>query len=185
MLTLALTPAFGYGENGMKIRMLVGLIAVILGGPTLAYGQASELAELRAEIRALTSRLVALESRQDDVEIAPTPPAAPGAVEGFKLNADFRYRHNTIDEAGLTRRDRHRMRARIGLSSNITEDVEVGFRLSSGGTNPVSGNQDLDTGFSRKSIGIDLAYFKWKFTDQLTFSGGKMPNPFFRAGGTG
>jgi hypothetical protein len=186
MLTLALTPALDYGENCMKIRLLVGLAAAILVGPTLAYGQANELAELRAEIRALTSRLVALEANQAEVAEVRTPAVAPAPLfEGVKLKADFRYRHNTIDEAGLERRDRNRIRARIGITGDVTDDVEVGFRLSSGGTNPVSGNQNLDTGFSRKSIGFDLAYFKWKFTDQLTVSGGKIPNPFYRAGGNG
>ena len=171
----------------MKIRLLVGLVAAIVGAPTLAYGQASEIAELRAAVAALTSRLAALEAKQAQVAEAPpapTPAVAP-EFDGVKLDADLRYRHESIDEAGLPRRDRQRIRARIGLSGDVTETVDIGFQLATGGSSPISGNQSLDTGFSRKTIGLDLAYFNWQLSDQLKLTGGKMKNPFNRVGDNG
>ena len=170
----------------MKISVLVGLVVLILGGPTLAYGQASEIAALRAELAALNSRLAALEAKQTEIAPAPSAKTLPASLfEGVKLKADLRYRHESIDEAGLPRRDRNRIRARIGLSGDVTETVDIGFQLATGGSSPISGNQSLDTGFSRKSIGLDLAYFNWKLSDQLKLTGGKMKNPFNRVGGNG
>jgi hypothetical protein len=58
----------------------------------------------------------------------------------------------------------------------------VGLQLATGGDDPVSANQTLDTGFERKPIGVDRAFFSWAATDELTFTGGKIANPFFRAG---
>ena len=175
----------------MKIRLLVVLLAVVHAGPSFADGDADEIAELKALIGSLSDRLAALESRTAVAAPVPQPVPAPApkagssALEGIKLKADLRYRHETIDESGLERRDRNRIRARIGLSGDVTEDVEIGFQLATGGTSPVSGNQSLDTGFSRKAIGLDLAYFNWALNEQMTVSGGKMKNPFHRVGGNG
>jgi hypothetical protein len=38
-------------------------------------------------------------------------------------------------------------------------------------------------GFSRKSIGVDRAFFDWSISDTLAVRGGKMGNPLFRPGG--
>ena len=57
-----------------------------------------------------------------------------------------------------------------------------GSKLATGGDDPVSANQTLDAGFSRKPIGVDRAFFSWAATEQLTFTGGKMANPFYRPG---
>jgi hypothetical protein len=54
---------------------------------------------------------------------------------------------------------------------------------TTGEDNPISGNQSLDTGLSRKSIGVDRAFFEWDATDQIAVRGGKMANPMFRPGG--
>jgi len=175
----------------MKIRVLVGLFVVVVSGPTLAEGTVGEIAELRAVIASLSDRLAVLENNNATAAATAQPAPVPArqfgspAIDGIKLKADLRYRHESIDESGLQRRDRNRIRARIGLSGDVTEDVEIGFQLATGGTSPISGNQSLDTGFSRKSFGLDLAYFNWKVTDQMTVSGGKIKNPFRRVGGNG
>jgi hypothetical protein len=54
--------------------------------------------------------------------------------------------------------------------------------LATGGDDPVSANQSLDGGFTRKPIGVDRAFFAWQATEQLSITGGKMPNPFYRPG---
>ena len=79
-------------------------------------------------------------------------------------------------------RHRHRIRARFGVTADVADNVRVGLTLATGGDDPVSANQTLDTGFNRKPIGVDRAFFSWAATDELTFTGGKMANPFFRPG---
>ena len=82
----------------------------------------------------------------------------------------------------LAGRQRHRIRARFGVTADVAEDVQVGLTLATGGDDPISANQTLDTGFSRKPIGVDRAFFRWAATDELTFTGGKIANPFYRPG---
>lgn len=81
-----------------------------------------------------------------------------------------------------SRTDRNvaRLRARLRIDANITDKVEVGFRLASGDQNsPVSTNQLLGGGFTKKNIWLDQAYVTLKpgLGTALTF--GRMPNPFW------
>ena len=117
------------------------------------------------------------------VEVAVPPPAARSWTEGLVLDGDLRYRHETINDDAVSVRHRHRMRARANATATLNEDMEVGFGLSTGGIANDSGNQSFDAGFSRKSVGVDRAYFDWSLSDTLTLLGGKMSNPFFRPGG--
>ena len=155
-----------------------------------------EIVQLKARIALLEERLARIEASVagDDeavvevevervVEIAPQRSAEPSWTEGLILDGDLRYRHETIDDDAVSVRHRHRIRARANATATLNEDMEVGFGLSTGGIANDSGNQSLDGGFSRKSIGVDLAYFDWNLTQSLTLAGGKMPNPFFRPGG--
>jgi hypothetical protein len=94
----------------------------------------------------------------------------------------MRYRHEVINEELVTDRHRHRIRARFGVTADVADNVAVGLQLATGGDDPVSANQTLDSGFNRKPIGVDRAFFRWDATDDLTFIGGKMANPFFKPG---
>ena len=119
--------------------------------------------------------------------VAVAPPAtdarvAAAAPPNVRFSGDLRYRHESINEEGQAERQRQRIRARFGVTADIAENVRVGLTLATGGDDPVSANQSLDTGFSRKPIGVDRAFFTWAATDELTFTGGKMANPFYRPG---
>jgi hypothetical protein len=121
---------------------------------------------------------------------APTAPApvvveprvAADVAPNVRLSGDLRYRHESIAEEGETDRHRQRIRARVGVTADVADNVRVGLTLATGDDDPVSANQTLDTGFSRKSIGVDRAFFSWAATEELTFTGGKMANPFYRPG---
>jgi hypothetical protein len=163
-----------------------------------AAGQSAataEIAAIRAEMAELMARLERLEQATvaTDRGSSPTPAAAPAApvvetrvaanaAPAIRFAGDLRYRHETINEANEVERNRHRIRARFGVTADIAENVRVGLQLASGTDDPVSANQTLDTGFNRKPVGIDRAFFSWAATDQLTFTGGKFANPFFRPG---
>lgn len=104
-------------------------------------------------------------------------------VDRITLKGDVRLRHERIDEDGEEDRARGRFRTRLGLSAEVSDDVNFVLQFASGGDNPVSTNQSFDGGFSTKDIGVDLAYVDWTVNDNLKFYGGKMKNPLYRAGG--
>ncbi len=106
-------------------------------------------------------------------------------ADTLKLGGDFRFRHEYIDQDGKEERQRQRIRARVGLTAKPSDEVTIGFQLStSEGGDPVAGNQTLDNGFSRKDVFIDLAYLDWHpgALEGLNFVGGKMPMPFHTVG---
>ena len=166
---------------------VAGAIMVWAASPVLAQtGPAAELTALRAQVAQLSERLEALEQRLagsveiEEVMIAPRPEPASSWTETVELAGDLRYRHETINEAGLSVRHRARIRARLGVTSDVADNVSVGFGLTTGGDNPISGNQTLGDGFSHKAIDLDYAYFDWGLTEDLNLVGGKMRNPFYR-----
>ena len=183
----------------MRKSLAAGVVAACLTLVMDAAGQpgvSTEIAAIKAEIAALSARLERLEQTTASAGVAPAPaPAAaapaPVVVEprvaaaiapNVRLSGDLRYRHETIAEEGEPDRHRQRIRARFGVTADVADNVRVGLTLATGADDPVSANQTLDTGFSRKSIGVDRAFFSWAATEELTFTGGKMANPFYRPG---
>lgn len=69
------------------------------------------------------------------------------------------------------------------MNADLSDDLTVGITLATGASNPVSANQSLDGGFTRKDIGFDRAFFAWNVRDDVTLRGGKMGIPMFRPGG--
>lgn len=147
------------------------VIAALLAGAARAQPQETDsTTQLRVEIDALRARL-------DEIEASETE------QRRIEFSGDFRYRHDTInDDLATTERSRHRIRARFNVAADLGDDLSVGIRLATGSSNPVSANQTLDGGFSRKDFGVDRAYFRWEINDELSMVGGKMANPMFRPG---
>ncbi|MDD3642330.1 MAG: putative porin [Candidatus Krumholzibacteria bacterium] len=113
-----------------------------------------------------------------------TAPALAGAAEWhekIKLGGDFRHRYEMIqDESKDADRHRWRIRARLGLTAAVADEVKAQVQLASGGDDPVSTNQTMSDAFSTKALGLDLAYFTWspKAFEGFSFTGGKMKQPF-------
>jgi hypothetical protein len=142
-----------------------------------AYAQSNTAAEnstLRTEVEALRARVDQLEGSSAEHS---------SATDRLSVSGDFRFRHETIDDEASTKRSRERIRARLNVNSVLGDDLTVGFTLATGASNPVSANQSLDGGFSRKDIGFDRAFFAWDINDDLKLRGGKMGNPLFRPAG--
>lgn len=117
--------------------------------------------------------------------------------EKIKFKGDFRNRFEYIEDETVldsngdeVKRYRERIRFRIGATADIGKDLKVGFRIASGeSADPVSTNQSLTTGFSKKGITLDLAYADYKASESSPMSGfqavvGKMDNPFYKPGGS-
>ena len=75
-----------------------------------------------------------------------------GEATALRFSGDLRYRHESINEDTIGERHRQRLRARFGLTADVTDDVRVGLTLATGGDDPVSANQTLDGGFSREEL---------------------------------
>lgn len=118
------------------------------------------------------------------------------------LFGDIRYRHEGFYNSTLTNnqptRNRERIRARLGLGVNISEELQGRLRVVTGDAgDPISTNQTLSDLFTRKPINLDWAYITvapWKSLglDKLsgserpmfTFTGGKQPVSLFLPGGS-
>jgi hypothetical protein len=125
----------------------------------------------------------------------------PDWVTALKINGDFRGRYDGVynpdpfpTAPALFDRHRFRYRLRAGITANLRDDMEVGFRLTSseavnsttsvatpsGGTanaitgmqggDPISGNSSFSDNGSKKFVYIDLAYAKWKFVNVPQFN---------------
>ncbi len=155
-----------------------------------------EIAQLKTRIALLEERLARIEGlaaggleaeteiEAERVVVMPAQrPAEPSWTESVRLSGDLRYRHESVNDDAFDERHLHRIRARANITADLDDNMTAGFGLSTGGVANDSGNQTLDGGFSRKSVGVDLAFFDWKLSDRLNLVGGKMPNPFFRPTG--
>lgn len=111
--------------------------------------------------------------------LTPTVFAADSWAEQIKLNGDFRYRYEYIDTEGKDERHRNRLRLRIGMMAKVNDTVDVGAVLATGGDDPVSTNQTLDSQSTTKDIRLDQGYFSWKPLQGLSIKGGKFKNPFY------
>jgi len=103
-------------------------------------------------------------------------------TDRISFKGDLRIRYEGIDRESQESRNRSRYRARLGLSAEVTADVNVIMQIASGADNPVSRNVTFDGGFTTKDIGFDLVYVDWAAADGLHVLAGKMKNPLFRAG---
>ena len=112
----------------------------------------------------------------------------------IKFSGDFQNRFEyTSDDTvknstDVVKRYRERIRLRVGASADVVQDLKVHFRLNSGeGSNPISSYQSLTTGFSKKSVVLDLAYAEYKPSSESSLFGlnavvGKINTPFYRPG---
>jgi hypothetical protein len=77
-------------------------------------------------------------------------------------------------------RDRFRLRARLDMLAKVSDQLEAGFRLTTGNTtDPLSPNQTLGNSFARNSFVLDRAYLRYDPERWLTVWGGRIPNPWF------
>lgn len=133
--------------------------------------------------------VTAAETEATDAAPAPLPAPLPSWTDSLTLKGDFRYRFESIgddskrDAGGDTyTRQRDRIRARLGAEANVNDRVKAGLELSTGRTDPVSGNQSLGDGFGKEEFRLSLAYLEYDvlgdLPGDLRLLAGKMKNPF-------
>jgi hypothetical protein len=182
-------------------RLLFPTLAIGLLASPASFGAVSdeEIEELREQLALVSQRLEELAAENAELRRAQNESAtaiadvkttvaqaAPVATDNWsdriRLDGDFRYRYERIDPEGSDTRRRNRIRARVNVKADVSDDIEVGFGLATGGDDPVSTNQTLGGGGSSKDVSLNLAYADWEVMDGLHLIGGKFKNPLYRAG---
>ncbi len=106
--------------------------------------------------------------------------SAQNWADKTKIKGDIRLREEFINQDDKDERNRIRLRARVGIEAEVSDDLTVKVGVASGSDDPVSTNQTLGEGFSKKGLNIDKAYFIWspEALGGVAVHGGKMDNPF-------
>jgi hypothetical protein len=99
------------------------------------------------------------------------------APEAFQQVSGQNISNTTVD------RDRERLRARLGVTARVTQDISAALRLTTGSSSdPVSTNQTLGNYGSKYNFALDRAFLRARsqdFLPWLTTTAGRIPNPFF------
>jgi len=182
-----------------RILFLAVLVCIVASPAAFAAVSDEDFAELREQLAAVSARLEELAAENAELRtaqnqadtvisqvkttVAGTPAASESWADRVKLDGDFRYRAESIDMEGSDVRKRHRIRARTNIKAQVSDNIDIGFGLATGGDDPVSTNQTLGGGGSSKNVVLNLAYADWEVADGLHLIGGKFKNPLTRVGG--
>jgi hypothetical protein len=102
------------------------------------------------------------------------------AGSGFDVNLNS----NPLNKPPLlntnqNRTNQLRIRARLGLSADISDSTTAGIRLATGNdNNPVSTSQTLGGGDAKKNLWLDQAWLGYRFNENLKVVAGRFGNPF-------
>jgi Putative porin len=124
---------------------------------------------------------------QDSPKVAEAERITKGAEWASRISwkADTRYRYESVDPEGAVEQQRQRIRARLSMTAKINDTLTgtIGIATNGGTGDPRSTNQTLGESWTRKGIGLDLAYVDWKPVDSFGMSFGKMPQPWYKVSG--
>jgi len=181
----------------MKRNLISLAVAGALGcaaafAPAPAFAQSAEIEALKAQLAALSSKIEQLEQSQaqtkkavEETQATADRTADTVAQEKSRLSfaGDLRYRNETFDVQYVDRnRSRDRIRARLNATFRANDTVTGVLGISTGGTDPRSGNQTLTDQNSRKEFDLDLAYVTWAPNASWKFTAGKQRYPWQRTG---
>ncbi len=172
----------------MKRTLTLALLIFVVATPNvMAEVSDADFELLREQLAAMSQRLDQLAAENAELRQAQNrteEPAVPAKTwsDRVTLDGDFRYRYETIDVEDSSKRRRNRIRARTNIRAKVADDIDIGFGLATGGSDPVSTNQTLGGGGSSKSIALNLAYVDWEASDGLHLFAGKFKNPLTRVG---
>jgi cell division protein FtsB len=151
---------------------------------------AADIDALKAQLAALSAKIEQLEKSQaqtrktvEETQATSDKTADVVAQEKSRLsfNGDLRYRYEGFDVQYVERnRERDRIRARFNANFRVNDTVTGVLGISTGSTDPRSGNQTLTDQNSRKDFDLDLAYVTWAPHAQWKLTAGKQRYPWQR-----
>ncbi|MFH2145196.1 MAG: putative porin [Candidatus Omnitrophota bacterium] len=105
----------------------------------------------------------------------------PTWIQTMKFKGDLRLRYqneekDTTKASGVTtaKRERARVRFRLGAEARVSDDWKVNFGLASGSTDPRSTNQTFQDNFASKTIMLDYAYGTYALNNNIDIKCGKI-----------
>lgn len=119
------------------------------------------------------------ESRATDVKLGEW-------LDVVRVSGDMRIRHEMFqkESPGAVDRNRQRARFRIGVESQLPNNLTLAFRFATGAGDQVSTNQSFDNLSEQKQVRFDQFFMKWspKNTDEevITLAAGRLQNNFWR-----
>src|SRR6187402_2717900 len=161
--------------------------------PAPAFAQsAADIDALKAQLAALSAKIEQLEKSQtqtrktvDETQATADKTADVVAQEKSRLSfaGDLRYRYEGFDVQYVERnRERDRIRARLNANFRVNDTINGVLGISTGSTDPRSGNQTLTDQNARKDFDLDLAYVTWAPNASWKFTAGKQRYPWQRTG---
>lgn len=101
-------------------------------------------------------------------------------VDGpYDVNKNTNWQLPPIMNAREDRKNRFRIRARLGVTAALTDHWSAGVRLASGSDDsPVSTTQTLGGGMSKKDIWLDQTWLRWQSGRGDNVTLGRASNPF-------
>jgi hypothetical protein len=113
---------------------------------------------------------------------------APAWMSKVTLGADLRFRlQHTNDMTTLPAypEDAAIIRARLGSTFKVNDQMTLNFRLASGASNSnliTTSHQTLGDAYQKKEFWLDIASMEYKPMANLAINAGKALNPFYSAG---
>jgi hypothetical protein len=161
---------------------LIRVVALILAIPEFALAQGnSELDELKAQVAALSQKIVEIEAREaEQAKVANNGEVAkaPGWQERISVTGDFRYRFDGTDDEGREYVGLQRLRARLFVDGKVNDTTNVVLQFGTGGPNPRSQDATLSEDGSSKDVTLRQAYVNWRPMKDMAVTAGKMPTPW-------
>ena len=149
LLLIVSLPMSALAENASKARDL-GDILLEKGVITK-----DELEQAREETK---QKQAADESRMDALKAK-----LPKWLDYITPFGDVRVREEGFYQEDKTARNRGRVRARLGLNINPSDEISSTIRIATGDSNdPISTNQSFQNTFTQKSINLNQAYLTLK-----------------------
>ena len=181
----------------MKRTLISLAVAGALGcaaafAPAPAFAQSADIEALKAQLAALSAKIDQLEKAQTqtrktvDEAQATADKTADLVTQGraaLSFAGDVRYRNESFDVQYVERnRQRDRIRARINANFRVNDTITGQLGISTGSTDPRSGNQTLTDQNARKDFDLDVAYVTWAPNAQWKVTAGKQRYPWQRSG---
>src|SRR3954469_9907727 len=177
-------------------RKLVSLaVAAALAGaagfaPAPALAQSADIQALKEQLAALSAKLDQLEKAQAQTgkTVAETQATSEKTADvvaqeksRLSFNGDLRYRNESFDVQYVDQnRQRDRIRARLNANFRVNDTITGQLAITTGSTDPRSGNQTLDGQNARKDFDLDLAYVTWAPNTDVKVTAGKQKYPWQR-----
>ena len=180
-------------RNLISLAVAGALFGAAAFTPAPALAQGSEIEALKAQLAALSAKLDQLEKSQAQTkktveETQATSDKTADVVAqrwaGLNFTGDLRYRNESFDVQYVDRnRQRDRIRARLNANFRVNDTITGQLAITTGSTDPRSGNQTLTDQNARKDFDLDLAYVSWAPNAQWKVTAGKQKYGWTRSPG--